>query len=200
MGGMGGGMGGMMMPGQNGERWTVKFETFDGQIVTGKLWLLSVAVECRLGLYEIKPGKIKSFQLNPAADPLIVVPGGALREGSVLTNSGETVAGKILVPAWWKVETELGTLTPDSQHLKTLTFVARVEEPEDRGAHHLRPMPHYPAYAPPAPRRVRAATPAEEPFKLIEPARPAEPSKEPAKPAEPEKKPARPDLADPSGE
>ena len=44
----------------------------------------------------------------------------------MITESGESVAGKINVPNCWKVETDLGTLTPDAQQLKTITFIGRV--------------------------------------------------------------------------
>jgi hypothetical protein len=109
------------------EEWTARFETFNGQSVTGKIQIPSIEIACSLGLYEIKPGKVKSIQFNPAPEQLVASPNGALREGTVLTDSGESVAGKVNIPNWWRLETELGTLTPDAQQLKTITFVGRAE-------------------------------------------------------------------------
>jgi hypothetical protein len=125
---MGGGMGGgMRARPQMPEDWTARFETFNGQSVTGKIQLSSVDIACSLGLYEIKPGKIKSIQFNPAPETVAPSQNGAFRDGTVLTDSGESVAGKINVPNWWKVETDLGTLTPDAQQLKAITFLGRSE-------------------------------------------------------------------------
>jgi hypothetical protein len=179
MGGMGGGMGGMGggMRGIGGggraqaqapEEWTTKFETFNGQSVTGKIQLPSIEIACSLGLYEIRPGKIKSIQFNPAPEQLVPSQTGALREGTVLTDSGESVAGKINVPNWWRLETDLGSLTPDAQQLKTITFIGRAANDRRRVA-----SPPRPDDAPP----TRAAKPGENP-----PA--AEPAKDPAKPGE----------------
>ncbi|WP_435008928.1 hypothetical protein P12x_000180 [Tundrisphaera lichenicola] len=138
MGGMGGGMGGMGRLNRPMETWNVKFETFEGESVTGKLTLPSVAVSCNLGYYEIKPGKIKTVELEPMKSPLIISPSGAEREGAVVTASGEKVAGKIHVPNW-NVETELGFLTPSAEHLKTMTFIGRVSGPEESNT--VKPAP-----------------------------------------------------------
>jgi hypothetical protein len=143
MGGMGAGMGGMGMgmggmggggmaalnsPPKPLEEWTVKVETVGKQAVTGKLQLTAVAVRCELGIYEIKPAKVKAIEFAAAEGDTQPTFGmyGIERNGSVITTSGEKVTGIIAVPVSWRIETELGTLIPDAQQLKLFTFVARV--------------------------------------------------------------------------
>jgi hypothetical protein len=130
MGGMGGGLGGWggMQQQKPPEHWTVKAETFGSQAVTGKLRLDAVVVKCELGTYEIKPDKIKTieFAATEPGSPMIVGMHGAERKGSVITSTGETVSGTVSIPNTWRIETDLGFLTPDAQQLKTFTFVAKV--------------------------------------------------------------------------
>src|SRR4051812_35383777 len=136
MGGMGGGMGGMMGMGSNQlwniaagsqkslETWEVKVETYGNQVVTGKLRLARVFVQSEVGIYEIQPEKVKAIELSaPAQDhPVAITQVGTQRSGTVVTATGAKIAGQVLVPNTWKIETDLGTLTPDAQQLKTLTF------------------------------------------------------------------------------
>jgi hypothetical protein len=128
-GGMGG-MGGMgRMAPKPPEQWTVKVETFGNQSVTGKLGLDAVVVKCELGTYEIKPEKIKTIELGAIEPGVAMIVGmhGAERKGSVVTATGEKVTGTIAIPNTWRIETDLGFLTPDSQQLKTFTFIARAQ-------------------------------------------------------------------------
>ena len=129
--GMGGGMGGMKVVGRgvgplSVEEWTVKVEVQNGQAVTGRLKLQAVAVQCDLGLYRIKPEMIKAIEFDAKPeDPFIVGPEGSRRLGTVVTVSGETIAGVLSVPQEWEVETDLGSLQPDAQNLKAITFLER---------------------------------------------------------------------------
>ncbi len=118
-------------PAQGEEEWTVKVETFGNQAVTGKLRLGSIAITCDLGLYMIKPGKIKSIELAPPKGQPIQDGNGMRREGAVITMAGEKVTGTVHVPDW-TIETDLGMLTPDPQNLKTLTFLARAKDEEKK--------------------------------------------------------------------
>jgi len=143
-GGIGGGI--VLMPDgspRDAEEWTVKIETASNQAVTGKLRVVSVAVQCDLGLYEIKPDKVKEIQFTPTTreaqlfagptgiqrEAVVVTAGptGIQREAVVVTASGEKIAGMVGIPQWWRVRTDLGILTPDVQRLKSLTFVGPVE-------------------------------------------------------------------------
>ena len=125
-------MGGLMMPQgvpRDAEEWTVKIETQASQAVTGRLKLANVAVQCDLGLYEIRPEKIREVQFTPVAKetPFIVGFNGGQRDGVVMTATGEKIAGTVFIPPWWRIKTDLGMLTPDGQRIKSLTFVAKVE-------------------------------------------------------------------------
>jgi len=127
--GMAMGMGGAPFVPPGAEEWTVKIETTANQAVTGRLKLAAIAVHCELGLYEIKPDRIKEVQFNPMAKDAPGMFGmmGAQRDAVVMTASGEKIAGTVSIPQWWRVRTELGMLMPDAQRIKSLTFVARVE-------------------------------------------------------------------------
>jgi hypothetical protein len=139
MGGMGGGMGGMMgnqlwsvaaRSQKPLETWEVKVETFGNQVVTGRLQLARVFVQSEVGIYEIQPEKVKTIELSPAQEnQMVFTQAGVQRNGTVVTSTGSKIAGQVLVPIAWRIETDLGTLTPDAQQLKTLTFVARAEDP-----------------------------------------------------------------------
>jgi hypothetical protein len=117
------------------ELWTVRIETFNNKGVTGKLLLASVDMECDLGLLEIKLEKIKMIQFSKPHEnrspfdlplPPTISGRGTPREGTVITTSGESIAGTIYVPGW-SIETEMGTLTPNATRLKTLTFLSKAQ-------------------------------------------------------------------------
>ena len=129
--GMGGGMmGGRQEAPKDTEEWTVTIVTATNSAVTGRLRLVTVAIYCDLGFYEIRPDKIKEVQFGPLprdAQVMFDPTGGAQRQGVLLTTSGEKIEGTVSLPQWWRVKTDLGTLTPGAQQIKSLTFVARVE-------------------------------------------------------------------------
>ncbi len=146
MGGMGFGMGGMMPGGRPTkilpvEEWTVKVEVRDDLSVTGRLKLQGVVVLCDLGLYRIKPEKVKAVEFGAKREePLIIGVQGAQRRGVVVTASGEKIAGIISIPQDWEVETDLGSLKPEAQNLKGITFLERVSA-ADPGAGKPNPGP-----------------------------------------------------------
>ncbi len=107
--------------------------------MTGQVRLASVSVHCELGTYEIKPEKVKAIEFDPheAGTALIIGVQGAERNGTVITSTGEKISGIISVPNSWKIDTDLGTLTPDAQKLKSFTFVARV------AAENSKPQPNH---------------------------------------------------------
>ena len=127
-GGMGGGVGGGGR-GMPTEEWTVKVEVQNDQAVTGRLKLQGVVVQCDLGLYRIKPEKIKAIEFDPKKEePVIIGDEGLQRRATVVTLSGEKIAGIVYVPHTWEVETDLGRLKPEAQNLKVITFLERVPD------------------------------------------------------------------------
>ncbi len=187
MSGMGGGGGGGMMRGAAviTEEWTVRIETAGNQAVTGRLRLASVAIECDLGLYELRPDKVKEVQFGPKPGESgvmmssgIMAGPGIRREGTVLTATGEKIAGTLAIPLTWRVRTDLGVLTPDAQKIKTLAFLARIPEP-DRLGPGFRGAPEGPNPAVPG----DAQPPNTKPFEIPPPDKLGKPN--PSKPTDP---------------
>jgi len=92
--------------------------------LVGQLRVASVSITCDLGFYELRAEKIREVRFDEEQpEPLIKDMRGARVEGTIVTSSGEEFHGTVYVPDW-KVETALGTLTPDPQKLKSLSFTA----------------------------------------------------------------------------
>ncbi len=143
---MGGGMGGGMIGGgfrgvfqdfgtagaNNPEKtqvFLVKVVSTDDKTSTGTLRLTSAVIGCSFGIYEIKPDKVQEirFDVNPRMDQFLIGQGGVQRPGAIVTMSGEVIDGTILIPKWWRVETDLGLLTPSPDGLKSIVFVKKME-------------------------------------------------------------------------
>ena len=107
----------------------VKIVSADGKTTTGTLRLTTVVVACSFGVYEIKPDKVQEIRLSPHsnADPAVMGASGLQRPGSIATVSGEVIEGTVLIPSWWRVETDLGLLAPNSEGLKSISFVKSPE-------------------------------------------------------------------------
>lgn len=110
--------------------FSVIVATSGGKSVSGILNLTWVVVNYDLGHYEIEPEKVKEIQFT-AAKPdqvMIVGPGGAMVEGTIITTTGAEIAGIVMVDNW-KLRTDLGILTLDAQGLKSLSFKGKAPEP-----------------------------------------------------------------------
>jgi hypothetical protein len=111
----------------------VKVGTVGGKSVTGTLTVAYIQVVSDLGVYAIKPEKVKEVQISaPAPDegPMITGPSGTMVPGVVVTRSGDEIAGKIAVNHW-QVETDLGSLMLNPETLKS---VAITGEPQAKTA------------------------------------------------------------------
>src|SRR3954451_7079874 len=140
---MGGGMPGPAWPPQ---QWRVQVETTGEKAVAGTLTLVSVPVECDLGLYHILPERIKVVRFRKPGDgPAELAeripaprggPGAAspprprYHPGAVSTDKGGEIVGRVYVENW-KVKTELGEVTLDPSGLKSVTFTGKVEPPRE---------------------------------------------------------------------
>ena len=110
---------------------SVKVVSIDGKTATGTLRLTSAVIGCPFGVYEIKPDKVQEirFGQQPRMDQVIMDQTGVKREGVIVTTTGEELEGTVLIPNWWRVETDLGLLAPNSQGIKSITFAKRLEPP-----------------------------------------------------------------------
>jgi hypothetical protein len=140
------GMMGMHGPAWPHQEWRVQVETTGGTSVAGTLTLVSVPVECELGLYHILPERIKVVRFRkpgegPAEpDERIPVPRGGpgvasplrpgYHAGAVSTDKGGEIVGRVYV-ANWTLKTELGEVTLDPSGLKSVTFTGKVEPPHE---------------------------------------------------------------------
>ena len=61
--------------------------------------------------------------------PIIMAQGGMQRSGQIVTTTGEVIDGVVLTPSWWRVETDLGMLSPSPEALKSITFLKKGDEP-----------------------------------------------------------------------
>jgi len=100
--------------------WSVQVETKNDTRVAGTLVLQSVKVDCDLGILEIKADKLKVVHFT-ADDAPIIGPEGTRLRGDIVTASGSTVKGTLIVPEL-KMKTDLGTLTLAPQKLRSITF------------------------------------------------------------------------------
>ncbi len=107
----------------------VKVVSADGKTSMGALRLTSGVVGCSLGIYEIKPEKIQEirFDSQPELNQIVMDQTGTQRIGTIVTTSGEVIDGSILIPKWWRVETDLGFLTPSPAGLKSIVFIKKAE-------------------------------------------------------------------------
>lgn len=131
----GGFMSGVIEPPKPGSLrpYPVKVETAGGA-VSGTLRLASVVLQGDLGLYEIKPDKVAEIRLDPRNpnEPVIVGPGGSPHPGTVVTRSGESLKGRVIIQKW-QLETDLGVLTLSPETLRLVSFSGREKErPKDR--------------------------------------------------------------------
>ena len=137
MGGMGGGMGGgYRMFGSAGaddpktaQNWPVTVQTNDGKATRGQLRLTTAVIDCSLGIYEIRPEKIQEIRFKPASsgNAVLMDQNGMQRLGTLVTVTGEEIEGVVLILNWWRIETDLGVLTPRSDGIKVITFGKRSE-------------------------------------------------------------------------
>ena len=109
------------LPNRAEKAWPVKVETTGGQGVTGKLNLGWVKMESELGLYHVKPEKIKAIRFVQQGGPLIVGPQGARADGVIDTTSGEEIVGTFHVQNWTLI-TDLGVVLISPGKLKSITF------------------------------------------------------------------------------
>ena len=95
----------------------VRVVSVDGKTVTGTLRLTTAVIGSSLGIYEIKPREGPGDPPRPPPRWRLLVgdPGesGRPKAGQVVTSGGEVIEGVVLLPKWWRVETDLGTLTPN---------------------------------------------------------------------------------------
>lgn len=119
----------------------IRVTSADGKTTNGTLRVTTVVVACSLGVYEIKPEKVQEIKLDPhsPADPGIVGPSGMQRKGSIITNSGKIIEGTVLIPSWWRVETDLGSLTLSSTELQSIQFTHDASLPP--ASNPLEPIP-----------------------------------------------------------
>ena len=109
--------------------WSVQVETRSDSRVAGVLHLRSLKVDCDLGILEIKADKLKAVNFT-GDDPPIVGPEGTRFKGDIVTASGSTVKGTLIVPEL-RMKTDLGTLTLAPQKLRSITFKgAEIPEPK----------------------------------------------------------------------
>ena len=109
-----------------GERCPVRIVSGDGKTITGVLGVAAVIVGCPFGTYEIKPAKVQEVRFTPTQGANVAVlktQAGSQRNGQVVTTTGEVIEGVILLPHWWRVETDLGMLAPAPEGIKSMTFV-----------------------------------------------------------------------------
>lgn len=113
--------------------------------MSGSLLIASVPVECDLGIYHIKPEKIKAVRFtNPGEKPAKQKPGGGpgggmggpsaiapgYYGGAVSTTTGGEIVGSVYV-AHWTVKTDLGVVTLDPSKLKSVTFTGKGDPPAE---------------------------------------------------------------------
>ncbi len=137
MGGMGGGFGGgYRMFGNAGAddpktalNWPVTVQATDGNSTRGQLRLTTAVIDCKLGIYEIRPEKIQEIRFKPVSsgNAVLMDQSGMQRAGTLVTTTGEEIEGVILILNWWRIETDLGVLTPRSDGIKVITFGKRAE-------------------------------------------------------------------------
>ena len=110
--------------------FSVVVATSGGKSVSGTLNLMWVVVNYDLGHYEIEPEKVKEIHFTaPKLEQMMIVgPGGAMVEGTIITTTGAEIAGIVMVDNW-KLHTDLGILTLDAQGLKSLSFKGKAPEP-----------------------------------------------------------------------
>lgn len=100
--------------------WSVQVETRTDSRVAGTLTLQSLRVDCDLGILEIKANKIRVVNFTAGETP-IIGPEGTRLKGEIVTASGSTVKGMLIVPEL-NMKTDLGTLTLAPQKLRSITF------------------------------------------------------------------------------
>ena len=110
--------------GKDAQVCQVVMETTDGKTTTGHLRLTTAVIDCSLGVYEIKPTKVQEIRFEPPtnASPGVFDSSGIQRSGSIITTSGDKIAGVVLIPSWWRVETDLGSLAPNSLKIRSIAF------------------------------------------------------------------------------
>ena len=152
MGGMGGGGGrsfhqnfgtaGADSP-KKSQVCSVKVVSGDGKTTTGTLRLTSAVIGCPFGIYEIKPEKVQQIRFDqpPAMNQIIMGQTGVQSEGLIVTTTGEEIEGTVLIPSWWRVETDLGLLAPNSQGIKSITFAKKADAVHREIPAQLEPIP-----------------------------------------------------------
>lgn len=145
----------------------VRIVSADGKTTAGGLRLTTVVVGCSFGIYEIKPEKVQEIRFGPAPSanmPAVMGQTGMQRSGQIVTTTNETIDGTVLIPSWWRVETDLGLLAPSPEAIKSITFLKKTEADglvvPDPGAiesppNQLEPIPPPSTSASPARPRVR---------------------------------------------
>jgi hypothetical protein len=119
--------GGGGFPQETQTKWTVRVELVGGQSVEGPLHLDPIAIEGDLGLYAIKPEKIKAIRLSPQGDDPLSAGASAQIHGTVITTTDEEIGGVIYVPTEWTIETDLGTLKLNPAKLRSITITDKPE-------------------------------------------------------------------------
>ena len=117
-----GGMGGRFTR-QSEEQRTVEIEVIGGDRLSGPLRLGPIVIECTLGRYAIKPGKIQMIRFDPDAEAIPDQQGLVNISGTIATTTEEEIAGVIAIPNDWSIATDLGTLTLDPAKLRSITFL-----------------------------------------------------------------------------
>jgi len=108
----------------------VKIVAADGKTTSGTLRLTTAVISCSFGVYEIKPDKVQEIRFGNGPGMNSTLTRGQMgleRSGQVVTTSGGVIDGVVLIPNWWRVETELGVLAPNSEGLKSMTFAKKAD-------------------------------------------------------------------------
>ncbi len=111
------------VPAKVREKWKVEVKMDDNRTFEGILTLASFDVQSDLGLYAIKPEKIKEVHFEVYPTNIEERQGRSPNDfvGTIVTTTGEKFSGLILFPQEG-IETELGTLRPNTLKLRSLTF------------------------------------------------------------------------------
>ncbi|MHB1557759.1 MAG: hypothetical protein ACYC61_09785 [Isosphaeraceae bacterium] len=174
MGGGMGGMGGGMAPADQVRR-TVRVELEGGKTLEGHVELGPVRIHGELGSYAILPQKIASIRFLKPGREGSGGHAGQAKEGEaeadesegpgeirlkVATTTGEEIVGALQAPPVFRIELAYGSLVPQTQKLRTITFTdGQTHAPHEAKGEKAADAPHLPAPPLPPERRPTTAIP-----------------------------------------